>query len=336
MKRLVLLALLVALVGAACSNPEEDADELRSFIRLSERVPRAFTYTVAEEDAAYEVEAKIEDELRHAMVLTYDGREVMDYVVRDDALAVRIRDQEFASRLANVLGDPVVDEALKAGRWVIDPAGAPPLIGAEVRAGQETSGNPFRDARDAIRSVEEAMGSSRRIREFTLDDVEYRSQLDPWRYPAGEDEVRYDLQRPLLPTNEAQTVQGSGDIGTSQFRKMSVFVDKRRITQICSVIDVRGHEEFRELRRRGLDSNPFLAQLLRRIERKETALPIEERYAVAAIVYGEDASVDAPTDAVTGKLEAFVTAFDSAREAGLLRPTGRTDTSQCRRTTSES
>lgn len=338
MKRLAAVVLaLVAFASGACTDPNEDADELRSFVRTSERQPRTFTYQVASESQAYRVRASIEDELRHAMVLSYGGREVMDYVVRDDAIAVRLRDTEFGSRLANVLGDPVVDAALREGRWVIDPAGAPPLIGSDVVAGREVSGDPFRDARDAIRFVGQAIGSARDVKEFTLEDIEYRSALDPWRYPPEEgDEVRYDLIRPFLPTSEAQTVGGSGDIGAPQFRKTSIFVDGRHIEQVCSVVDVEGHEEFIELRRRGLDSNPFLAQLLERIQEGETALPIEERYWVAEVDYPEDVSVDAPPDAETGKLETFLTAFQSALEAGLLRPTESVDTSACRRTTSES
>jgi len=334
---LAVLLAVVCLSAGACSDPDEDADELRSFVRTSERQPRTFTYTVAEEDRAYSVRATIEDELRHSMVLSHGGRPVMDYVVRDDALAIRLRDTAFAQRLANVLGDPVVDAALKQGRWVVDPGGAPPLIGSDVRAGQETSGDPFRDARDAIRSVEQAMGSARLVREFTLEDIEYRPILDPWRYPPKDGrERRYDLLRPRLPTSEAATIQGSGDIGASQFRKTSVFVTGTQIRQICSLVDVRGHEEFLELRRRGLDSNPFLAQLLKRIEEGETAVPIEERYAVAELEYPKEAAVAAPSDAATGRLEAFKTAFQTALEGGLLRPTGRIDTTNCRRTTSES
>lgn len=337
MKRLVALLLTaLAIASGACTNPEEDADELRSFVRASEREPRSFTYRVVSEDQTFSVRATVEDELRYAMVLASD-HDLIDYVVRDDAVAVRLRDTGFGARLANVLGDPVVDKALKEGRWVVDPAGAPPLISSQVRAGEESSGDPFRDARDAVRLVEQGMGSAREVKEFTLEDVQYRPALDPWRYPPKDGkEVRYDLLRPFLPTSEAQTLSGQGDIGAAQFRKTSVFVEGRRIRQICSLVDVQGHEEFIELRRRGLDSNPFLKQLLGRIEKKETSLPIEERYIVAEIDYLKNASVAAPPDATTGKLETFLTAFASALEAGLLRPSGRPDTSECRRATTES
>lgn len=336
MKRLTVLLLALALVAGACSDPNEDADELRSFVRASEREPRTYTINVASENQAFRIHATVEDELRYAMVLSFGGREVMDYVVRDDALGLRLRDPSFAARLANVLGDPVVDAALKEGRWVTDPAGAPPLIRSEVDAAGATPNDPFREAQDILRFVIQSMGQSPLIREFTLDNVEYRSRLDPWRYPNEErGEVRYDLRRPILPKNEAQTIQSAGDIGPEQFRKMSVFVSDRRIRQICSFVDVQGHEEFIELRRRGLESNRFLAQLLQRIEEGETAVPIEERYVVAQLRYPRSTSVDIPPDAATGKLETFLTAFEGGLTAGILNPAGRVDTSTCRRTEDE-
>jgi hypothetical protein len=270
------------------------------------------------------------------MVLSVGGKPVMDYRVRDDGLAVRLRDTGFGARIANVLGDPVVDKALKEGRWVVDPAGAPPLIRSDVKAGGVAADDPFRDAQDTLRLVDQSMGSAREVKEFTLEDIEYRSALDPWRYPReGSREVRYDLIRPFLPTSEAQQTGAQGDIGPSQFRKTSVFVVGRKVTQICSLVDIQGHEEFIELREQGLDSNPFLAALLRRLERKQTAVPIEERYVFASIDYPKNASVAFPADAVTGRLETFTTALQGAFAAGVLKPSSRVSTKACRRTAAD-
>ena len=333
MRRLALVLVLVAVVSGACSDPNEEAEELRAFTRLSAREPKTLTFRSASEEQAYEVRGTFEDELRYSMTLTLAGKPLVDYVVRDDALAVRLRDAAFGARLANVLGDPVVDAALKSGRWVIDPAGAPPLIRSEVRAGGEAVSDPFRDTQDAIRFIEQAMGQSSEVKEFTLEDIEYRSALDPWRYPTQNDgEARYDLVRPLLPTNESATLGAQGDIGPAQFRKTSIFVQGRRVRQICSLVDVQGHEEFVELREQGADSNPFLATLLERIREKETAIPIEERYVFVEIDYPRSAAVGVPPDAVTGKLETFLTALEGGFGAGVLRPTGRLDTTECRRT----
>lgn len=337
MRRLLALLAAFAVVAGACSDPNEDADELRSFVRLSAREPRRFVFRSVSERQVYSVRGIVEDELRYSMTL-YSGEEaVMVYRVRDDALAVRLADAAFGARLANILGDPVVDAALKEGRWVVDPSGAPPLVRADVKAGGQSADDPFRDAQDSIRFVEQSMGQAREVKEFTLEDIEYRSALDPWRYPVeGGPEVRYDLVRPFLPTNEAATVGGQGDIGPAQFRKTSVFVTGRRIKQVCSLVDVEGHEEFIELRRSGLDSNPFLAGLLRRIRNRQTAVPIEERYVFVRVDYPDDASVDLPADAVNGKLAGFITALQGGFTAGVLRPSGRVDTKACRRKIAES
>ncbi len=335
MRRLALVLVSIAVVSGACSDPNEKAVELRGFSRVSAREPRMLTFRSISEEQAYEVRGTFEDELRYSMALTSAGKPLVDYVVRDDALAVRLRDIAFGTRLANVLGDPVVDAALKAGKWVVDPSGAPPLIRSEVRAGGEAISDPFRDTQNAVRFIEQAMGQSSEVKEFSLEDIEYRSALDPWRYPAEDDgEARYDLIRPLLPTNESATIGAQGDIGPAQFRKTSVFVQERRVREICSVVDVQGHEEFLELRERGAESNPFLAALLERINEKETAIPIEERYVFVEIDYPESPDVQIPPDAVTGKLETFLTALEGGFGAGVLRPTGRLDTSECRRTRS--
>jgi hypothetical protein len=342
-KRFLGLIAVLAVFASGCSNPDEDADELRAFVRTSERQPRTFTYVEASDELAFGIRGAVEDELRYSMVLSSGGTDLMAYVVRDDSVAVRLIDPEaqraaasFGARLANVLGDPVVDAALREGRWVIDPAGAPPLIQSETRAGGESTDNPFASARDVLRFVQTGMGSARLIKEFTTEDVTYRSALDPWRYPPeGRKEKRYDLLRPPLPVSEAQTLRGQGDIGPPQFRKTSVFVSGRRIREICSLVDVEGHEEFIELRRRGLDSNPFLARLLRRIEKKETSIPIVPRYIYARIGYPKKVSVGVPSDATTGRLETFITALEGAFGAGVLRPRTAPDTSACRRTETE-
>lgn len=313
----------------ACSNPNEAADELRSFVTRSAREPRVYEFRSASAEQVYTVRATVEDELRYGMVLSQGGRDLLDYIVHDDALAVRVRDAEFAGRIANVLGDPVVDSALREGRWVIDPSGAPPLIRTE--AASAVQADPFEEAQGSVRFITQAMGQASEVKEFTLEDIEYRSALDPWRYPGDDGEARYDLIRPALPTSEAATLGAQGDIGPAQFRKTSVFVEDERISEICSLVDVQGHEEFLDLRRRGDESNPFVAALRERIERKQTAVPIEERYVHVDIDYPDQTSVALPADATVGKLETFMTALEGAFGAGLLRPSGRPDTDDCRR-----
>lgn len=337
MRKLAAILGLTCLAAVAC-NRVDYPKILRNRVTRSGNLARMFTFTTVGKADAYTVRGRVEDDLRYGMELSYQGRPIMEYVIRDDSLSVRLRDAEFGKRLANTLGDPVVDAALKEGRWVTDPSGAPPLIRTNTRSAQDLTGDPFEDARDVLDFVIKAMGTARDVRLFTLDDVEYRSQLDPWEYPHEErEEIRYDLRRPLLPTSQAAAGTGAatGSIGPPQFRKTSVFVRKGKVDKICSLIDVQGHEEFIALRQRGLRSNPYLADLLEQIEKGTTPVPIEPRYIVADIRYPSALSVDAPGDAITGRLETFQSALKQGVESGVLKPTRRPDTSDCRRRTAE-
>lgn len=326
------LAGLLLLVG--CSPANEDIRELRGFVESSGLKPRTFEYKTVAESDAFEVRGSIQDDFRYKMVLSSaTGEELVQYVVQDDALAVRLVDAKFGERLANQLGDPVVDAALKEGKWVVDPSGAPALFKAQdLKATQAT--DPFNDTREALLTVERDMGEARQIKEFTLEDIEYRPQQDPWRYPETEqDEKRYDLLRPFLPKTEGQASFGRSDsVSIAQFRKASVFVQRGRIEAICSLIDVEGHEEIIRLREEGLDSNPYLARVLRQIERRETAVPIEQRAAVISLDYPDSVSVDLPSGAVIGRLETFISALQQGITAGALKPTADLRVTDCLRT----
>src|SRR5437899_12885520 len=105
--RLALVVLVLAIVAPAC-KADQDARDLRNNIGASVNQPRTYRIRVASADAAYIIDAKVEDDLRYGLqLLDADGRPLLDYVVRDDALAVRIRDQSFGAKLATSLGDPV-------------------------------------------------------------------------------------------------------------------------------------------------------------------------------------------------------------------------------------
>lgn len=337
MKRFWLLLVVTCLLLTACQRVDYPSI-VRNRVTSSGSESRSFTYTTVGKADAYTVDGRVEDDLRYSMILSHEGRPLMDYVVRDDALSVRLRDPEFGTRLANTLGDPVIDAALRQGRWVTDPAGAPPLIRTTAGSAGDLTGDPFQDARDHFRFVLTALAASRDVRIFTLDDVEYRSQLDPWEYPDEEEgQVRYDLMRPLLPTSEASSgLQGAqGSVGPAQFRKTSVFVQEGSVQRICSLIDVQGHEEFIALRQRGLNSNPYLRDLLEQIEKGTSAVPIEPRYIVADVAYPRRVSVEPPPDGVTGKLETFITALKQGVTGGALQPSRRPDLSECRRRQTE-
>jgi hypothetical protein len=333
-RRVPLVVILALTLLASCSPQNEDVQELKGFLARSELAPRVFDYRALGPTDEFEVHGEVADDLRYKMVLSHEGRRLVQYVVSDDALAVRLADPAFGKKLANQLGHPTVDAALREGKWVVDPSGAPALF--KKVAGQRgvSSGDPFQDTREAIRVITEYITQARAVKEWNLEDIEYRPQYDPWRYPNKEaQEVRYDLLRQPLPKSEAQTLGGqTGDAAQiGQFRKTSVFVWRNRVREICSVIDIDGHEDIRALRERGLRSNPFLANLLKVIQRKETSVPIEPRISIAEVGYPDEVAVGIPAGAVRGKLETFVSAFKQGVTAGALRPTRRMSIDECRR-----
>jgi hypothetical protein len=318
----------------SCGKINEDAVELKGFVSRSELVPRVFDYQALGANDAYDVRGEIADDLRFKMVLSHEGRTLVQYIAYDDALAIRLPDPTFGKKLANELGHPTVDRALREGKWVVDPSGAPALF--RKLAGQRgvSSGDPFRDSREAMRVIADYMTDARGVKEFSPDDIEYRPQYDPWRYPDTQrSEVRYDLLRQPLPKSEAQTLGGqTGDAAQiGQFRKTSVFIRDNHVQEVCSVVDIEGHEDIVRLKEKGLKSNPFLAGLLALIARKETAVPIEPRTTITTLTYRDNVSISLPKDAVRGKLETFLSAFQQGVTAGALKPSKGASINDCRR-----
>jgi hypothetical protein len=336
-RALALASLLLAFAATSC-KPNQDATDLRNDITKSSNLPRTFSERIAAADAAYTIEGKLEDDLRYSMLLRdASGKPLVDYVVHDDELAVRLRDPAFGAKLANSLGDPVVDQALKAKQWVQDPSGAPPVVQASTISGAESSGNPFQDARQVFLFGLSAMGQASQVVKFSLEDITYKSRFDPWRYPPEKGgELRYDLRPPPLPHSEAQTIRGAnGDIGPQHFRKFSMFVKGGKVTQMCEVIDIYGNEDYIALHQRGLKSNPFLASLFDRVIKGDTAVPIRQRYTVVDVDYPQQAPVGVSSAAIPGKLTTFLSALQQAIGAGALKPVGQPDTSECRRSAAQ-
>ena len=311
------LTVVAVLIASGCSNVSEDADELRRFVESSRIEPRTFRFVEASELRAYEIEGSVADDLRYRMVLSQDGNPIMEQVVSDDALAVRLLDPDKGGSIANTLGHPTVDQTLRDGGWVVDPSGAPPLLRTDIGLEQELS-DPFQEALAALRFVVRSMSDARQVKEFTLEDIEYRPSLDPWVYPDEEaGEVRYDLVRPILPKREDQLQAGQGDVGAGHFRKLSAFVRDEHVMRVCSTVDVRGHEDFVEAHKRR-ETDTFQIQLEQRVLDGATPTPIREREVLATFDYPDEVDVGLPSDAHTGKLTDFKAALDQAFKGGFL------------------
>ncbi len=323
---------VIALVASGCAPPTEDSAELRRFLGTSEREPVVYTYREASEEREFTAEVSFEDDLRHKLAISSQGRLLMEWIVSDDALALRFVDPEFPDRLSGPLGHPAVEQALREGRWVIDPSGAPPPL--QVDGGEATAGgNPLVEALEPLRHVRTAIGEASEVREFNFEDLDYRPSLDPFEYPDETvEEVRYDLWRPMLPKGEDAISGGQGDVVVGHFRKLSVFVNDGRVDRVCEFIDVEGHEDFVELKERGREHNPFQAGLLERIREGQTSTLIRERKVLVDLTYPGEVDVELPEDAFVGRLEEARQTLQEGFQEEILEPEQPVDVTECMRT----
>jgi hypothetical protein len=241
-KRLRLLAIVTALavVAAGCGRKNEDRDEALAAVRGSATLPRAFeiTETIGEQDVV--VSGAIGDDFRYRARVSVDGRPLYEQIVSDDALAIRVLDRD---RLAAALGvglsptgSTEADTALREGRWVVDPTGAPPITASVRRGGPVAGRDPVAQAIAYYGYVERLIGQVF-VARYDEESIDYKPSEDPWAADAPDSESgidRYDLIRPPLPRPADQ--QGGSATrnlpGEQHLRKLSVYVRGNRAFEI--------------------------------------------------------------------------------------------------------
>lgn len=276
MRRLAGVLMAVALSGtlAGCSKQASDDEKrLLAAVTASERLAHRLLYKEVFLDGdgseTSEVRGLVEDDFRYKVRVAKDGRPVLDEVVSDDALVVRLLDplrlEEFVRPPAKdraggegVTGagganageeappaspagedsdrpDPV--EALRTRRWVLDPGGAPGVFGRgdDAELGQDT----ILDALDTFDYVRRAIGEATRVVVYDSESIEpvYRPKEDPFKKPE-KGVLRYDFDPPNLPrpADRAGGNQITPDI--RHFRKMAVYVRDGRMIRVDEVVDV--------------------------------------------------------------------------------------------------
>ncbi|MCI0547348.1 MAG: hypothetical protein L0027_08690, partial [Candidatus Rokubacteria bacterium] len=280
---LLVACLLGALLASGCGSATDAEARVRAALARTERLSHRFIYSedFKDEKAPRKtvVRGLVEDDFRYKARVFVAGREVLDEVVSDDALAVRFaepaRIADFARRpkvkrggagvgaealgagarvevpaapdapfTVAIPGSGPALEALGSRRWVLDPAGAPAIFGSaddERRLGED----PVLDALDAFAYAERAIDEAIRVVEFNEESLEYRRSEDPFPRPARNSGViRYDFIPPELP-KAAHASPGGNQVtpGTRHFRKLSVYVKGGRVVQIREAIDVESRLE---------------------------------------------------------------------------------------------
>lgn len=265
MRRFLTLIALVAIAGGVLSGcgtaQRKNAEKALAALAATAHTPRKYTYTEIEPSGQVTtVNGVVEDDLRHKERLFLGTEVAADQVVSDDALAMRIPSDRALARLVNrtpaspaaapaASGAPSVAgtgtttdalNALKQQRWVIDPAGAPPLVRPSTigPGGRErdpvTGDDPLLDAVDTFEYARRAIASALTVIQFNPDDINYKPSEDPFQKPpVGGPVIRYDLIRPSLPNAALQAGAGRSNLpGPEHFRKMAIYVRGGRVEKI--------------------------------------------------------------------------------------------------------
>ena len=301
----VVVALCLGLAGSACAaSTGSDSPEgiLLRHLDRADKTSLAFRYIEETSKGSIEVKGVIADDHQMMATVRVDGADAYEFIVSDDALALRLLSQQTALPVS----DPVLSQALAEGKWVIDYAAAPPVVAPVTREGTiQTGQSPVVDAlylsQYARRAVDQAAGVS----EHNPDALDYIRRDDPFA-DLTEDSLsrdrgfrRFDVVPPNLPS-EAERGAVQVPPGTEHFRKMSFFVKGRDLVRMVEEVSLE-RTEFRRARE-GRESERFL-RLLESVRSGGTREPLRLRSMSFVIsTLGREQSVKLPVDAEAGDL----------------------------------
>jgi hypothetical protein len=279
-RKILLILLPLGLLATACGPDTTDGDELNRFLGRSEDMPHEFVYEEKTSDTTVRVTGKIEDDMRMQGLLTIDGIQVMEAVVNDDALALRVMDASKVPGTENLVtlvgGSQVVANALLSGQWVIDYSAAPPFIAPKTDYGSLQTGSNFvLDALYIFQYARAAVLNGRTVWFFNPDDILYFPDRDP--HPQPNDDLgisRYDVLQPPLPPRSARGTESALPTN-AHFRKIAFYVKDGRVFRISEKIDFESHQDFIDAQKgRGLS---YHLQLLDSVRQGNAREPIRVR-----------------------------------------------------------
>ncbi|HVM09015.1 MAG TPA: hypothetical protein VM345_11160 [Acidimicrobiales bacterium] len=315
-KVVVCLAAVVMAVGlAACGEREEaQKDELLEIISATRPLAREFVYVDQPQNGTeIRVVGVVEDSFRFKARLSVNNQPIKEEVAVDDALAVRFLDATHVGlfldeeRSAEAMkapesadGAPVPTplETLQAGRWVLDPTGAPSLL-PRADAQRLEGEDPVLDALavlDYVAQIVEANGAVR----YNKDALEpvYKPAEDRFPKPAqGAAVTRYDV--PLRKFPKASDQGGKNVVivpGVENFRKLSVFVRDGRVIEIREDIDVASRMD--DLRRNFDVKTQFTVEqavtAINEVRKSKGEDPFRPRRMQLQLVFEDEESVSLP------------------------------------------
>jgi hypothetical protein len=330
---LVVVLIVIALGTASCKREKDKKLEVKAAIDRTERLSRKFAYADTSTAARIQVVGLVEDDFRFKAGLTINGQQVDEEVASDDAYATRFSDpsvlplflatagggvvstlpstQTSAGTSASDLAPPaVVLQALSTRHWVLDPTGAPQILGGVGGTQNRIQGqDPVVDGLTVLEYVRQAVDRAEVVRKYSEDTLEpvYKSSEDPFPKPKKHSPtVRYDLKPPSLP--RAQQTGGTANQATPEtahFRKMVVYVRDGRVVQVQERIEI--GSKLRDLVAGfKLPKNTTAEEAIRAINVVRAGQGNDiirlHRMTVEFKDLGQPLKVDLPTDVITGRL----------------------------------
>lgn len=283
MKRglLLLAAISASAQFAGCAQETKIRQKVLGYVNRTEEAPREFVYKEQASGREITVNGRIEDSLRFQEALKIGGADVLEEVVDDDTLGIRVPDP---ARLAALTGgaslpglNELVSEALLTGQWIVDPSGAPTLKKDTKQLELTTGVDPLEEAVEALRYVRSAIVAAADVKEWSKDDLlpAYRDFED--HFPPSDLEAgirRFDLIRPVLPRPQQGFASGFQSMPrTANFRKMAIYVKGRSVVRVMEEIDIEGHFDFVEARREGKKRLLDLLDAIKRGQGQERIRP---------------------------------------------------------------
>lgn len=259
----VLAAFTVAALATGCGKAEQEAlKEVRAALRKTAQLSYRYTFDVdmPVQGVSWGVRGIIEDDLRFKTQLSFGGKPAVEEVISDDTIATRFLVPEVFKLYENPEGgqgdtgkrqgeadeklasDVEVKGALTSGRWVLDPSGAPALLGGAVDM-RTLGADPLYDSLTMFQYMEQVLRVNG-VYEFNEDALDYRPQEDPFAenlpeklFP-GRKVKRYDIGRPPLP--KASDTQAGNQLtpGMEHFRYMAIFIEDGVIIRIDETINL--------------------------------------------------------------------------------------------------
>lgn len=303
-RRWLAAAAAFGLLATACSPSESDVQILRRALDRTEAGPHAYRYVENADKRSVEIFVRVEDSFRSQATLALDGVPLLEQVVVDDAVALRL----LAPNAWNPATGMHLEPILATGDWLVDPAGAPSVFLPSTEQQSiltDVGVDPLFDAQNAIEYVRQAVDAAGTVQKFSPDSIFYKPSEDPFRDAVEADErrgiERFVAVPPPLPRTEEQVQRLPGP---RFFRKLSVYLRDNRTVRVLEVVDFESHEELVKARERR--EPRFLLEMLSALRKGEGEDPIRPRsWTLEITSQRERIDVALPAQSRTVNLEAL-------------------------------